>query len=57
MPLDFSLLTRAPTIGQGIIEGMRSGREAAIRNQLLARQNQQFEQAQEDRRRALQREQ
>jgi hypothetical protein len=57
MAVDYSILSRVPSIGSRIISGMEAGREAAIRNQLLARQNQQFEQAQEDRRRALQREQ
>ena len=57
MAVDYSILSRVPSIGSRIISGMEAGREAAIRNQLLARQNLQFEQAQEDRRRALQREQ
>ena len=57
MAVDYSILSRVPSIGSRIISGMEAGRESAIRNQLLARQNLQFEQAQEDRRRALQREQ
>ena len=56
MQVDYNILLRAPTIGQGIIEGMRSGREAAIRNQLLAQQQQDRAMQMEDRRRRIQRE-
>lgn len=57
MAVDYNILARVPSIGSRIVSGMEAGREATIRNQLLARQNQQFEQAQQDRARALQREQ
>lgn len=54
MPVDFSILQRAPTIGQGILAGQQRGRERELQNRLLARQDLQFQQQQEDRARQLQ---
>jgi hypothetical protein len=49
MPVDYNILARVPSVGSRIVSGMEAGREAAIRNQLLQRQQMQFEQSQQDR--------
>lgn len=53
MAVDFSILQRTPTIGSRIMAGQQMAREQALRNRLLARQDLQFQQQQEDRARAL----
>ena len=49
MPVDYNILARVPSVGSRFVSGMEAGREAAIRNQLLQRQQMQFEQQQQDR--------
>ncbi len=53
MAVDFSILQRTPTIGSRIMAGQQMAREQALQNRLLARQDLQFQQAQEDRARGL----
>ena len=53
MAVDFSILQRTPTIGSRIMAGQQMAREQALQNRLLARQDLQFQQQQEDRARGL----
>ena len=53
MAVDFSILQRTPMIGSRIMAGQQMAREQALQNRLLARQDLQFQQQQEDRARAL----
>lgn len=54
MAVDYSILSRVPSIGSRIISGMEAGREAAVRNQLLQQQQQDRAMQMEDRRRQMQ---
>lgn len=53
MAVDFSIFARVPTIGSQIMAGQEAGREAAARNMLLQQRALEFQQAQEERKLAM----
>lgn len=53
MAVDYGMLARVPTIGSRIMAGQEAGRAAAAQNMLLQQRQLEFQQAQEDRKLAM----